>query len=126
MEEYTMSSTTDSPRTPSTTESLVDVAKMKLIYFGNEFPRDDLQDLFRRLHHQSQDRNHPILASFIQETTLAVREEVRCLPATLKSLVPHFDTIFDLADLADLRKSPLGGSIDGMLLCAVQLAALIG
>lgn len=126
MEECAISSTIDSSRTPSTGESLVDVTKMKLVYFGNEFPRDDLQDLFRRLYHQSQDRNHPILARFIQEATLAVRDEVRSLPATLKSLVPSFDTIFDLADHPDLRKSPLGGSVDGMLLCAVQLAALIG
>lgn len=112
--------------TPSTTDSLAEPAKMKLGYFSNEFPHDDLKDLFRRLYAHSKDRQHPILARFISEATLAVREEVRVLPATLRALVPTFDNIFTLADHAELRSGPLGGCIDGMLLCAVQLATLIG
>ncbi|KAF2205779.1 ketoacyl-synt-domain-containing protein [Delitschia confertaspora ATCC 74209] len=48
---------------------------MKLVYFSNEFPHDDLQDLARRLHLHGKDRNHAILARFIEEATLAVREE---------------------------------------------------
>ncbi|KAK3680667.1 polyketide synthase [Podospora appendiculata] len=99
---------------------------MKLGYFGNEFPHDDLTGLFRRLYAHSKDRRHPSLANFIQEATLAVREEVRLLPATLRALVPPFETIFNLADHAELRSGPLGGSVDGMLLCAVQLATFIG
>lgn len=126
MEDDKTTSMASSPSTTSTTESLVDVARMKLIYFGNDFPSDNLQDLFRRLYHQSQDRSHPNLARFIQEATLVVREEVRALPAKLQSLVPAFETIFDLADLPDLRQGPLGGLIDGMLLCVVHIAALIG
>ena len=99
---------------------------MKIIYFGNEFPHDDLKDLLRRLYSHSKDRQHPTLARFIHEATLAVREEVRLLSAPLKVLVPPFETIFNLADYADLRKGPLGESVNGMLLCAVQLATFIG
>lgn len=99
---------------------------MSLVYFSNEFPRDDLKDVFRLLYSHSKDRQHPLLASFIQEATLAVRDEVRQLPAKLRYLVPPFETIFSLADHSDLRRSALGGSIDGILLCAFQLATFIG
>lgn len=121
-----MLSTATSSSTPSTIDSLVEPAKMKVGYFGNEFPHDDLKDLFRRLYGHSKDRRHPILATFIREATLAVRDEVRSLPAAKKALVSPFDTIFQLADQAELRHGPLGAAVDGMLLCAVQLATFIG
>lgn len=99
---------------------------MKLVYFSNEFPHDDLQDLFRRLHNHSKDRRHTILARFINEATLAIRDEVRRLPTALKALIPPFDTILNFADHSELRKGPLCGSIDGILLCVVELATFIG
>lgn len=100
--------------------------KMKLVYFSNEFPYDDLQDLFRKLHQHGKDRRHPILARFLEDATLAIREEVRHLPAALKALVPPFETILNFANFADLRKGPLCGSIDGILLCTVELGTYIG
>ena len=103
-----------------------DSRKMKLVYFNNEFPHDDLQDLLRRLHNHSKDRQHGILARFIDEATLAVREEVHRLPSSLKGLIPPFQTILNFVDYPELRRGPLGGSIDGILLCAVQLATFIG
>ena len=99
---------------------------MRLAYFSNEFPRDDLKDLFRHLHVHSKDTRYPTLARFINEATLAIHEEVRLLPVTLKTLVPPFETIFNLADHSALRNGPLGGAVEGMLLCVVQLAAIIG
>ena len=107
-------------------EFLVEHGKMKLGYFSNEFPHDDLQGLFRRLYGHSKDRGHPLLARFIQESTLAVRDEVRLLPAPLAALFPSFETVFNLADHAELRSGRLGGSVDGLLICVVQLAAFIG
>lgn len=101
-------------------------SKMKIAYFSNEFPHDDLKDLLRRLHVHSKDLRHTILARFVREATLAIRDEARLLPATLKMLVPPFETIFNLADHVALRNGPLGGAVDGVLLCAVQLATLIG
>ena len=103
-----------------------DSAKMKLVYFSNEFPRDDLQDLFRELHQHSKGRRHPILARFLEETTLAIRDEVRQLPTALRALIPPFETILNFSDFADLRKGQLCGSIDGILLCTVELGTFIG
>ncbi|KAI1504073.1 putative polyketide synthase [Biscogniauxia marginata] len=104
----------------------IDGDKMKLVYFSNEFPYDDLQTLFRELHQHSKSRQHPILARFLDEATLAIRDEVRQLPTALKALVPPFESILNFADFADLRKGPLCGSIDGILLCTVELGTLIG
>lgn len=103
-----------------------DSTNMRLIYFSNEFPRDDVQTLFRELHIHSKDRRHPILARFLEESTLAVREEVRNLPNPLRKLIPPFESILNFADFADLRKGQLCGSIDGIILCAVELSILIG
>jgi hypothetical protein len=99
---------------------------MNLVYFSNEFPKDDLQDLFRKLHRRSKDRRHPSLACFLEEATRALREEVQQLPTPLKSLVPPFETILDFADFGDLRKGPLCGSVDGILLCTLELGIFIG
>lgn len=110
----------------STSASLIQSTRLKLGYFSNEFPHDDLKTLLRRLLAHSKDKRYTTLARFIHEATLAVRDEVRQLPAALRALVPHIDSVFDLADDAKLRSGPLGGSIDGLLLCALQLATLIG
>ena len=99
---------------------------MKVVYFSNEFPHDDLQDLFRHLHNHSKAARHSILANFINETNLALHDEVRRLPTALKALIPPFETVFTLADDAELRKGPLSGSVDGILLCVVELATFIG
>lgn len=99
---------------------------MKVIYFSNEFPHDDLQDLLRLLHNHSKDRRHAVLSRFIDEATLAIRDEVRRLPTALKSLIPPFETVLSLADHSELRKGPLSGSVDGVLLCVVELATFIG
>ncbi|KAJ5738567.1 Acyl transferase/acyl hydrolase/lysophospholipase [Penicillium malachiteum] len=99
---------------------------MKVIYFSNEFPADDLQELLRRLHNHSKNVHHDLLARFIYEATLAVRDEVRQLSTSLRALVPAFESVLELANDTELRKGPLGGSIDGILLCVVQLASLIG
>ena len=110
----------------SGSESVVESQKLRLVYFSNEFPHDDLQHLFRRLHVHSKDQRHPLLAQFIDKATSAIREEVRHLPAALKNSFPPFQTVFDLADDAELRKGPMCGSIDGVLLIVVQLASFIG
>lgn len=101
-------------------------AKSKLLYFSNEFPHDDLQNLFRELHQHSKTRRHPILARFLEEATLAIREEIKQLPNTLRGLIPPFETILSFSDFGHLRKGQLCGSIDGILLCTLELGTLIG
>ncbi|SLM39055.1 polyketide synthase [Lasallia pustulata] len=99
---------------------------MELVYFSNEFPRDDLQNLFRRLHNHSKDKHHPILAQFINETTSAVKDEVRRLPTELKQLIPPFETVLSWAENTELRKGLICGAVDGVLLVVIQLATYIG
>lgn len=111
--------------TPSRSDTEM-TAKVKLVYFSNEFPHDDLQNLFLELHQHSKSRRHPILARFLEEATLAIREEVQQLPTALKALIPPFETILNFSGFADLRKGQLCGSIDGILLCTLELGTLIG
>ncbi|KAI0127012.1 putative polyketide synthase [Xylariales sp. AK1849] len=114
--------------TPSRSDTTSDSGdtKMKLIYFSNEFPRDDLHDLFRKLRLHSKARHHAILARFIEEATLAVRDEVRQLSPVYKDMIPPFESILDFVDFTELRRGPLCGSIDGILLALVELGTLIG
>ncbi|KAK9418015.1 hypothetical protein SUNI508_08444 [Seiridium unicorne] len=103
-----------------------DFAKMNVLYFSNEFPYDDLQDICRKLLQHSKSTSHFMLSRFLDEATRAIREEVRDLPSQLKSLVPPYETVLNLVDCSELRTGPLRGSIDGVLLCAVELGMLIG
>ncbi|GAM43179.1 hypothetical protein TCE0_047r17773 [Talaromyces pinophilus] len=99
---------------------------VKLIYFGNEFPKDDLEDLFRRIHNHSKDNNHFILTQFINEATLAIKDEIRRLPTEMKQSIPPFDTILRWAEPNELRNGLMCGAVDGVLLVVAQLAAYIG
>ncbi|KAA8646590.1 hypothetical protein EYZ11_006290 [Aspergillus tanneri] len=111
--------------TPSSS-SKEDFRRMKLVYFSNEFPPDGLPSLVRQLNLSSKDRRYHILARFLEDATLAIRDEVRQLPPALKILVPPFESILTFVEYPDLRTGPLGASIDGVLLCAVELGAFIG
>ncbi|KAL9079974.1 MAG: hypothetical protein Q9157_001171 [Trypethelium eluteriae] len=113
--------------TPTTSsDSDGESRKMELLFFSNEFPRDDLQDLFRRLHSHSKDKHHLILARFINEATWAIKDEVRRLPTELKRLIPPFETILSWAEDTGLREGLICGAVDGVLLVMVQLATYIG
>lgn len=113
--------------TPATSsDSDWDFRKMELVYFGNEFPKDDLQDLFRRLHNHSKENHHQALAQFINDATAAVKDEVRRLPTELKQLFPTFETILSWAENTKLREGLLCGAVDGVLLVIIQLATYIG
>ena len=116
------------PDVPSsrTSESFIEPEKMKVGYFSNELPGNDLGVLLRRLHEHSKDRRHATLAQFIHDATQVIKDEVKLLPASLRCLIPPFESIFNLADHATLRNGPLGGSIDGIILCGLQIATLIG
>ncbi|KAH0344598.1 putative polyketide synthase, partial [Aureobasidium melanogenum] len=74
---------------------------MDLVYSSNDFPKDDLQTLFRHLRNQSKTRQHTILAHFLATATSS-------------------------ADDAELRKSSLCGAVNGVLLVILHLSAYIG
>lgn len=100
--------------------------KLNLVYFSNEFPSEDLSYLLGRLHIHSKHHSHPILGRFLDEASRALREEVGKLRAELSILVPEFETVTALARESELRKGPLCTSIDGVLLCVLQLGMYIG
>ncbi|RAK79032.1 putative polyketide synthase [Aspergillus fijiensis CBS 313.89] len=100
--------------------------QLRVLHFSNEFPKDGLCTLFRALHYRSKDRRYPLLARFLEEATRALREEIRGLSSSLNQLVPPFESILNLASFTDLRHGPLGGSVEGVLLCTVQLGTIIG
>lgn len=100
--------------------------KVEVVYFSNDFPKEDLQDVFRRLHNHSKDKNFPILAQFIYEATWAIKDEVRQLPNELKQLIPPFSTLLAWAENSQLREGLICGAVDGVLLVVIQLATYIG
>ncbi|KAK5633962.1 hypothetical protein RRF57_009676 [Xylaria bambusicola] len=100
---------------------------MRLVYFSNEFPHDNLLSLLRLLLQHSKDRRHPILARFVNEATHGIRDEVRQLPHALRSQIPPFESILDFAGFDNLRQGgSLCESINGVLLCVVEIGAYIG
>ena len=113
--------------TPSTDSSgSVSNSRTKLIFFSNEFPNDDVKDLFRRLRSRSKDRKFRHLAAFLERCTVSIKAEICKLPKTVQDLVPPFQHILTLADHVAFRGSPLGGAMESAILCTLQLAALIG
>ncbi|CAI6332007.1 unnamed protein product [Periconia digitata] len=98
---------------------------MKVIYLSNEYRLEELPDLFRQLHERSKSRDYPVLAKFLQDSTIAIRDEIRQLPTSLRLQIPTFETILTFIDFSDLRKGPLSGSVDGLLLCIAELGTHI-
>ncbi|KAG6254329.1 Type I Iterative PKS [Claviceps purpurea] len=76
-------------------------SSLRVIFFGNELPNDDLQSHFRRLHTRSKDRNHPLLARFIDEATLVLKEEISALSTDLGRLIPTFETVLQWSEDAN-------------------------
>ncbi|KAL2834295.1 hypothetical protein BDW59DRAFT_178759 [Aspergillus cavernicola] len=98
----------------------------RLIYFGNEFPNDDLKGLFRCLLRHSKDRRFRQLAAFLEESTLVLKSEVAGLPQSLKALVPHFHSLLPLVEVDDFRQGPLGAAMESALLTVLELGMFIG
>ncbi len=99
---------------------------MKVFCFTSDFSPDDMKDILRQLRKHSKDRRHVILARFVDDATLAIREEVQRLPSTLKALVPPFETILDLDNHSELRVGSLANPIYNAITCVLELATFIG
>lgn len=112
--------------TPTSSESDEGSRKMHLVYFNNDFPKDDLQNLFRHLRNQAKTRQHTLLAHFLATATRSVKHEIQTLSADLKQSFRPFESLLDWADDTELRKSSLCSAVDGVLLVILQLAAHIG
>nr|ALG03242.1 PKS [Aspergillus alliaceus] len=99
---------------------------MKTFYFSNKFPSDDLSDLFRRLRLQSKSPKHVILGRVVEEATALVRDEITRLPAELRSLLPPFQSILDLAENFNWHQGPLSGTFECVFLVLVPLCLFVG
>ncbi|EFY95624.1 polyketide synthase [Metarhizium robertsii] len=102
------------------------VSQPRLVYFGNEFPNDDLNELFRKLLQHSKDRRFRSLSAFLDEASLVLQEEIAKLPHNVRSQVPHFDNIVTLSENGYLRELGLGAAMESALLIVLQLALFIG
>lgn len=106
------------------------MTQAKVLYFSGEIPQGDpegdQQELFRKLHLLSKERDYPVLASFLESVTSAVRDECSHLSGSQRNLIPSFESVLDLTDhVLELRKTPFGGAIERVLVLVFQLGSLI-
>lgn len=106
------------------------MAIANIIYLSGEIPQGDPEGdqrvLFRKLHLLSKEINHPILASTIEAITTALKQECRQLTKVQREFVPAFESVLDLTDsVIELRKTPLGGAIERVLVIVFQLGVFI-
>ncbi|KAK8061049.1 ketoacyl-synt-domain-containing protein [Apiospora hydei] len=102
----------------------------KVLYFSGEIPQGDPEGdqrvLFRKLHLLSKERDNVVLASFLHSVTLAVKDECSRLSRPQRELIPPFESVLDLTDhVVQLRKTPLGGAIERVLVLVFQLGSFI-
>ena len=113
--------------TPSSgSGDLLPELKTKIVFFSNEFPNDDLRDLFRRLHRHAKDKRFPFLADFLDESATTIKEEASKLSRPLQDLIPSFSSVLTLADHGDFRHGPLGAAMESALLTVFEIGMLIG
>ncbi|EFQ33703.1 beta-ketoacyl synthase domain-containing protein [Colletotrichum graminicola] len=98
----------------------------RLLFFSNEFPNDDLRDLFRRLHNHSKSQRFRLLATFLDACGDVVHHEAAALPSHLKKLIPPFKSVLSLADNHHFRQGPVGGALESALLCVLEIGMFIG
>ncbi|KAI1811847.1 hypothetical protein GGS20DRAFT_69968 [Poronia punctata] len=102
----------------------------KILYFSGEIPQGDPEGdqriLFRKLKQLSKERDHVILASFLEGITLALKGECSRFNRSHRDLVPAFESVLDLTDhVVRLRKTPIGGAIERVLVLVVQLGSFV-
>lgn len=114
--------------TPSSQSSYLTTGDtvMNVLYFSNELPSDDLRELSRCLHVHSKDMRHLHLAAFLDQALVAFKAESEKISPSLKTLLPPLESLLNLANFPDLRKGPLAGAIEGVLLLVIELSTFIG
>ncbi|RFU27286.1 hypothetical protein B7463_g9051, partial [Scytalidium lignicola] len=98
----------------------------EVVFFGNNFPNDDLKDLFRRLSRLSKDVRFRTLAAFLDTATNTLKDEIVKLPPPARDEAPHFDNILGLVEHGDFRGSALSAAMESATLTTLQLAMVIG
>ena len=106
------------------------VSAAKVLYFSGEIPQGDPEGdqrtLFRKLKLLSKERDHVVLASLLECVTRALKDECRRLSRPHRDLVPPFESVLDLTDhVVQLRKTPVGGAIERVLVLVFQLGSFV-
>lgn len=106
------------------------MATAKVLYFSGEIPQGDpqgdQQELFRKLRLLSKERNHPILASFLDAATAGLKRECSQQSRDRRQVLPAYESVLDLTEhVIDLRKTSLGGAIERVLSLVFQLGSFI-
>ncbi|KAK6822561.1 type I iterative polyketide synthase [Apiospora arundinis] len=101
-------------RADNSSNNMIKMTSAKVLYFSGEIPQGDpggdQRVLFRKLHQLSKERDHVVLASFLESVTVAVKDECSRLSRPQRDLVPAFESVLDLTDhVVKLRKTPIGG-----------------
>ena len=100
---------------------------MQLAFFSGEHSHDDIQAVARHLLVHSKADNHRHLYAFLQDATVAIKDEIRALPHALQALVPSFEHILDLVRLApEVRDGPLSEPVERVVLSVLKLGSMIG
>ncbi|KAI1747525.1 hypothetical protein F4782DRAFT_552028 [Xylaria castorea] len=102
----------------------------KVLYFSGEIPQGDPEGdqrtLFRKLNLLSKERDHVVLASLLECVTVSLKDECSRLSRPHRDLVPPFESVLDLTDhVVQLRKTPLGGAIERVLVLVFQLGSFV-
>lgn len=116
--------TTDQKKSTSRTEN--EPCPADVVFFGNQFPNDDLKDLFRRLSQHSKDVRFRTLAAFLDTATNTLKDEINKLPPHARDEVPHFDNLLGLVEHGDFRGGALSAAMESATLTTLQLAMVIG
>lgn len=102
----------------------------KVLYFSGEIPQGDPEGdqkaLFRKLCLLSKERDYVVLASLLECLTQALKDECSRLSRPERNLMPPFESVLDLTDhVVQLRKTPLGGAIERVLVLTFQLGNFV-
>jgi hypothetical protein len=98
----------------------------RIFFFGSEFPKDDLRDLFRRMVVHAKDRRFRLLAAFIEECTRVLKGELALLPRFVSDGVSPFESILHLSEQGNFGVGCLGAAMENALLVVLQVGMFIG
>lgn len=119
--------TNSSSDATSTTGSLVSELSTTLLFCSNELPKDGIETKLAAIHRRAKDRKFHFLSRFLSECTEVLKAEVAELHPSSRVLLPQFHNVLGLAgNLDDYRDGPLGGALEGALLCVLQIGMIIG
>ncbi|KAJ5716446.1 polyketide synthase [Penicillium malachiteum] len=117
----------DTPSSISTSTDIERDLQHRLVFFGNDFPSDNLADLFRRLHRWSKDAKFRALALFLDESIAVLSTEISQLSQDIPGEVSCLQNVVGLVNAYEaVRTTPIGGALESSLLCVLQIGALIG